>query len=117
MAQLFFAIAAPLFFSRILFLAQIDENLGLMVQVRLSFILLRFARNYLWHSHPHLSGAWKCSARLSDVRYNISAITWREKGRELLRAVAEISTIRVEDEKETRLEKRRRAWFCLRLHW
>lgn len=32
-AQLFFAIAAPLFFSRVLFLAQIDENLGLMVQV------------------------------------------------------------------------------------
>lgn len=36
LAQLFFAIAAPLFFSRVLFLAQIDENLGLMVQVRLS---------------------------------------------------------------------------------
>eukprot|EP00903_Cladosiphon_okamuranus_P009603 g9141.t1 len=33
LAQLFFAIAAPLFFSRVLFLAQIDENLGLMVQI------------------------------------------------------------------------------------
>lgn len=33
LAQLFFAISAPLFFSRVLFLAQIDENLGLMVQV------------------------------------------------------------------------------------
>lgn len=35
LAQLFFAIAAPLFFSRVLFLAQIDENLGLMVQVHI----------------------------------------------------------------------------------
>lgn len=34
LAQLFLAIAAPLLFSRVLFLAQIDENLGLMVQVR-----------------------------------------------------------------------------------
>ncbi|CAM9514524.1 unnamed protein product [Pylaiella littoralis] len=33
LAQLFFAMSAPLFFSRVLFLAQIDENLGLMVQV------------------------------------------------------------------------------------
>lgn len=39
LAQLFFAIAAPLFFSRVLFLAQIDENLGLMVQVRLSSVV------------------------------------------------------------------------------
>ncbi|CAM9495479.1 unnamed protein product, partial [Sphacelaria rigidula] len=33
LAQLFLAVAAPLLFSRVLFLAQIDENLGLMVQV------------------------------------------------------------------------------------
>lgn len=42
LAQLFLAIAAPLLFSRVLFLAQIDENLGLMVQVN-PFRLLSFS--------------------------------------------------------------------------